>query len=543
MKIAIYSRKSRQTDKGESMENQIQLCRQYIDAKFGKDNEITIYEDEGFSGGHTDRPMFQQMLKDAKAKKFNVLMCYRLDRVSRNVSDFSSTLDMLQDKGIDFISIRESFDTSTPMGRAMIHIASVFAQLERETIAERIRDNMYALARTGRWLGGNTPTGFNSKPIAYIDHSGNEKKMFKLTPISEEIKIVKLLFAKYLEFNSLTKVETYCLQNDIKSKTGTSFSTQAIRHILLNPVYCIADDVAYQYMQQLGTDITLPRADFNGKRALMVYNKTVQKRGKSNKFKDYSDWIVAIGKHKGIIQSKDWITVQERMDKNKDKAIRQGTGRFGLLSGLLKCKDCGDYMRVRLSRKNKDGIYTYYYKCITKEKSKGFKCESNNVKGNDLDIAVVDEIKSMCKNQTKIVKYLNTNEKRLSSSLDINRSEREAIEKQIIENETAIKNLIVKLSKTSSETIEQYIEDQINELDSTNRDLRLKLTNLEHTIEEHKSEKISIDLVKDALLTFSKQFDSSDLITKRNLLKTIIQDMIWDGEKVKMNMYTKMTGE
>lgn len=543
MKIAIYSRKSRQTDKGESMENQVQLCRQYIDAHFGKDNEILIYEDEGFSGGHTDRPMFQQMIKDAKAKKFNVLMCYRLDRVSRNVSDFSTTLDMLQDKGIDFVSIRESFDTSTPMGRAMIHIASVFAQLERETIAERIRDNMYALARTGRWLGGNTPTGFDSKPIAYIDHSGNEKKMFKLTPISEEIAIVKLLFAKYLEFNSLTKVETYCLQNDIKSKTGTSFSTQAIRHILLNPVYCIADDIAYKYLEQIGTDIACSRADFDGKRALIVYNKTLQKRGASNKFKDYSDWIVAIGKHKGIIKSKDWVAVQKTMNKNKHKAIRQGTGKFGLLTGLIKCKDCGNHMRVKPGRQNKEGVYIYYYQCTTKERSRGLKCQSNNIQGNELDMTVVSEIKLMCKNQTKIIEHINANENNLISALNINKSECEAIEKQISANETAIKNLIIKLSSTSSETIEKYIDDQINELDTMNKNLRLQLSKLKHTIKEHKSEQISIDIVKDALLTFANQFDNSDLIAKRNLLKTIIHNIIWDGEKVKINMYTKMTGE
>lgn len=543
MKIAIYSRKSRQTDKGESMENQVQLCRQYIDAHFGKDNEILIYEDEGFSGGHTDRPMFQQMIKDAKAKKFNVLMCYRLDRVSRNVSDFSSTLDMLQDKGIDFISIRESFDTSTPMGRAMIHIASVFAQLERETIAERIRDNMVALARTGRWLGGNTPTGFDSKSIEYLDYNGNEKKMFKLTPVIEELEIVKLLFDKYLELGSLTKVETYCLQNNIKSRTDTSFSVQSIRHILLNPVYCIADNAAYKYMEQLGTDIACPCSDFDGKHALMVYNKTEQKKGRANKFKDYSDWIVAIGRHKGIITSSDWITVQERMNRNKHRAIRQGTGKFGLLSGLLKCGECGDYMRVRLSRKDKAGKYVYYYLCTTKERSRGVKCKSSNIRGNDLDLTVVNEIKSMCKNQTKIVEYINTNEKSLISALNLNKAEREAIEKQITTNETAIKNLIIKLSATSSEVIERYIEDQINELHSSNKKLQLQLYNLENKTEEQKTEQLSIGLIKDALLTFSKQFDTSDLIAKRNLLKTIIQDILWDGEKAKINMYAKMTGE
>jgi len=85
-----------------------------------------------------------------------------------------------------------------------MYISSVFSHLERETIGERVKDNMYQLARTGRWLGGKTPTGFKSEPITYFDHDGNKKKMYKLTPIPEELDLIKLLFTKYIEYKSLT---------------------------------------------------------------------------------------------------------------------------------------------------------------------------------------------------------------------------------------------------------------------------------------------------------------------------------------------------
>ena len=98
-------------------------------------HEYFVYEDEGFSGGNTKRPEFQRMLKDIKKKKYDALICYRLDRISRNISDFSDTIKMLENTETQFISIKEQFDTSTPMGRAMMYITSVFAQLERETIA------------------------------------------------------------------------------------------------------------------------------------------------------------------------------------------------------------------------------------------------------------------------------------------------------------------------------------------------------------------------------------------------------------------------
>ena len=150
--IAIYSRKSRYTVKGESIGNQIDLCREYIRTHYGDAaaQQAVVFEDEGFSGGNLNRPDFKKMMTAAKERKIRAIVVYRLDRISRNISDFSSLIEELERLGIDFVSIRESFDTSSPMGRAMMYIASVFSQLERETIAERIRDNMHELAKTGR---------------------------------------------------------------------------------------------------------------------------------------------------------------------------------------------------------------------------------------------------------------------------------------------------------------------------------------------------------------------------------------------------------
>ena len=151
--IAIYSRKSRFTGKGESVGNQVELCRSYIRSAYGDScaDSAVVYEDEGFSGGNLNRPGFKQMMKAARIEELNRL-------------------------GIDFISIRESFDTSSPMGRAMMYIASVFSQLERETIAERIRDNMHELAKTGRWLGGTTPTGYTSEAVKTVTVDGKSKR-------------------------------------------------------------------------------------------------------------------------------------------------------------------------------------------------------------------------------------------------------------------------------------------------------------------------------------------------------------------------------
>ena len=155
--IAIYSRKSKFTGKGESIGNQVELCKEYVRNVFGEEyvDRCVVFEDEGFSGGNLQRPDFKRMMAEVRKHRFKAIVVYRLDRISRNISDFTGLIDELTKLDVSFVSIKEQFDTGTPMGRAMMFIISVFSQLERETIAERIRDNMHELAKTGRWLGGS----------------------------------------------------------------------------------------------------------------------------------------------------------------------------------------------------------------------------------------------------------------------------------------------------------------------------------------------------------------------------------------------------
>ena len=123
--FVIYSRKSKFTGKGESIENQIEMCRQYIATHYSQEEAeaALVYEDEGFSGGTLERPKFKKMMSDSQKIKFAAIVVYRLDRISRNIGDFAKLIEDLADREIGFISIREQFDTSSPMGRAMMYIA------------------------------------------------------------------------------------------------------------------------------------------------------------------------------------------------------------------------------------------------------------------------------------------------------------------------------------------------------------------------------------------------------------------------------------
>ena len=199
--IAVYARKSKYTGKGESIENQIEKCRKYIMDSMERERDdgrldagtviqFAEYRDEGVSGKNMERPMMKKLLADMEDGKIQKLVCYRLDRVSRNVKDFAELFERLTSLGVEFVSVNESFDTANPMGRAMISMSSVFAQLERETIAERIVDNMMGLAKTGRWLGGKPPLGFVSRKVEYCDENGKKRSHFRLELVPEEAEIL-----------------------------------------------------------------------------------------------------------------------------------------------------------------------------------------------------------------------------------------------------------------------------------------------------------------------------------------------------------------
>ncbi len=321
-KIAIYSRKSKFTGRGESIENQIELCRRYIRVHYPEDvdDDIIVYEDEGYSGGNTNRPRFREMMSAGEERRIKLIICYRLDRISRDIGDFARLIDRLNDLGIGFVSVKEQFDTASPLGRAMMYIASVFSQLGRETIAERIRDNMLELSKSGRWLGGATPTGYISHGSEKKSPGGKTKRVCHLVLIPREAQTVRLVFEKFLETNSLSATEAYLDENCVRTKNDRRFSRYTIRAMLKNPVYSWADKAAYEYFTELGADLYGAEKDFDGTRGLMAYNKTFQRPGRTNRTKDISKWIVAPGRHPGIVTGRDWVAAQEIFLRNNSRA-------------------------------------------------------------------------------------------------------------------------------------------------------------------------------------------------------------------------------
>jgi len=529
LNFAIYSRKSVYTGKGESIENQIEMCKQYICTKFCgvTDEDITVYEDEGFSAKNTDRPQFQQMLKDIKQKKFDFVVCYRLDRISRNVSDFSTLIEDLNDRSISFICIKEEFDTSKPMGKAMMYIASVFAQLERETIAERVRDNMLMLARTGRWLGGTTPTGFTSEKTQEIIIDGKIKSACKLKTNPAEIAIVKMMFEKFLELRSVSGVSKYLIKQGIKSRSGKIYSLLGIKEILQNPVYCIADRDILDYFTDLNADVCFKEKDCSNTLGLLSYNKRDYKKKHAPR-QSIEKWIIAIGKHKGIVSGKKWITVQNILEANKPDGKRPAImhNNYSLLSGLIFCEKCGSRLFAKMRSNNPD---LFDYICQSKMRGGMDLCDCQNLAGQQADDMVCEYLMQYQNESSTIYKLLDRLKKDLQGQ--VQESPIVTIDTQIKKYNDEMDNLINTLSQNNLGTaFIGRVNARVTELDTALKKLTDQRNRLQKDVSVIADKEIQMDMLVGALSSLKENFNDLSIHEKRTLVKLLVKKIVWDGK-------------
>ncbi len=534
---AIYSRKSKFTGKGESIENQIELCKNQLINKYNiKEENIKIYQDEGFTGYNTNRPQFQEMIKDIRNKKIKCVIVYRLDRISRNVTDFCNLKNEFIKYNTDFISVTENFDTSTPMGRAMLMISSVFAQLERDTIAERIRDNMYELAKTGRWLGGNTPLGYKSEKVETLSVDGKRKNLYKLDIVFEEAEIIKLIWNKMCELKSLSKLEVYLLQKGIKTRNGNNFTRFSLITILKNPVYVVADNKIKDFFEKM--NVTIYETDIekcNGINGLLAYNKREELMGKTKSYKDITEWIIAVGKHQGIIPSQQFIKVWNLIVNNKDKRCRVPRQNTSILSGIIRCKHCGNYMRPRLRNTvTIDNKRNFSYLCVLKEKSRKRLCKCKNINGIETDMIVIEKISELKLPTNMLINKIKLliNNKEKESDKRIN--ELQTLNTILSRNKRKVEALIDKMAIIDGELIAD-ITAQIKSIKSKNLEIEKRIIELsKETEKEIDKDEVTV-LALNIINKYMSSFDSLNIVDKRLMIKSLVNTIESDGENIYIN--------
>ena len=531
-RIAIYSRKSKFTGKGDSIGNQVELCRDYIRIHYGEDSmgRVAVYEDEGFSGGDLKRPDFQRMMEAARSKKIEAIVVYRLDRISRNIGDFSGLIQELARLGIAFMSIKEQFDTATPMGRAMMYIASVFSQLERETIAERIRDNMHELAKTGRWLGGTTPTGYRSESVKSVSVDGKTKKSCHLRLIPEEAEIVKTIYGLFMESNSLTATEAELMRRRIMTKNGRHFTRFSIKSILQNPVYLIADREAYGYFREKEAELFSDRADFDGFHGILAYNRTEQEKGRATIYLPVRQWIISVGQHPGLIPGREWIGVQNALEQNKSRSYRRPRSNKALLTGVLYCR-CGSRMFPKLSaRKTADGQPIYTYVCQMKEHSRGQICAGKNVNGNALDAAILTQMETLAGDGHTFAARLEQS-RRSYNGTDISYKEQLAgLRQERTDIEHKMEGLIDSLPELEGRDAKIHVAKRIESLQRACEAIDDNIQKLTEQLSRYILDDSEFDLLQQTLSSFRSTICVVAVEQKRIVMHALVGKVIWDGE-------------
>ena len=201
LRCAIYTRKS--TEEGlelqfNSLQAQREACEAYIKSQKHEGWKLvpTEYDDGGYSGGNLNRPALQRLLKDIADGLIDIIVVYKIDRLTRSLHDFSKIVDVLEERNASFVSITQHFNTSSSMGRLTLNMLLSFAQFEREVTGERIRDKIAASKKKGMWMGGKPPLGYYRK----------DKKIY---PDEEKVKLVNSIFKKYVELKSTTLVKEW----------------------------------------------------------------------------------------------------------------------------------------------------------------------------------------------------------------------------------------------------------------------------------------------------------------------------------------------
>lgn len=331
--IAIYARQSIDKKDSISIDTQVEFCKNEIRG----DEEVKVYKDRGYSGKNIKRPAFTELMQDVKSRLISKIVVYRLDRFSRSIADFGAVWQVLEKHKVEFVSVSEKFDTSTPIGVAMLNIIMVFAQLERQTIAERVRDNYYARAKTGSWVGGPAPYGFRLDKVKV-----DGKRVSKLF-CTDEIEVVKQIYRDYVvDDTSLSYIAKKLTTEDIPCAGKKGWDSVAVSRILHNPIYAMCNLQIYLYFESKGIKILNPVTEFNGTRGAMLVGKRDRGKGKYN---DTDEQQLSLALHTGVVEAQLWLECQDKLDRNR-QIKNSGTGKYSWLTGLIKCGCCGYGIRV-----------------------------------------------------------------------------------------------------------------------------------------------------------------------------------------------------
>ncbi|MDU4414962.1 recombinase family protein [Paeniclostridium sordellii] len=498
-RVGIYCRVStiEQAEEGYSIDEQKIKIQEYCE-KNGH-QVYQIYEDRGISGKNiTNRPGMKQLLEDATKNKFDLVVVWKLNRISRKLLDLLNIVELLDKHRIAFRSLTESFETETSTGRLNLSIMGAVGEFERATIAENVKMGLLARAREGRWNGG-VVLGYD---IVEIPNEGKKRKNTRLEINEKEANTVRRIFELYSQGYGYKAVVNRINKEGRKTKRNGEFAVSTVKEILQNPVYI--GKIRYNVRQ-----------DWSKKR-----------RNNIN-----ANPILSDGIHESIIDEKTWNKVQIILKERSKKHNKIYDSEFPL-TGILKCPVCGAGMTIsRSTSKRKDGTrrVNEYYSC-GKWKNKGTSvCNSNSIRVDVADKYVLDKIMELINDEYILRRVIDNINKNKSTKLKPTLEQLEQINKEI-EKLTDKKNKNIELfedgilDKSELSTRVKVINDDIEKLKYREQELKQDLQLAD-------GEPISFEIVKEVMKRFKEVFLGMSTSQQRKQLIHLLVSKITINEE------------
>ena len=501
---AIYTRQSVDRADSVSIESQIEYCKYEV-----KKEAFQLYTDKGFSGKNTERPEFQMMINHIKQGIIKKVIVYKLDRISRSILDFSNMMEIFQEYGVEFVSTTEKFDTSTPMGRAMLNICIVFAQLERETIQKRVADAYASRSKMGFYMGGRVPYGFSKIPVIM-----NGVHTSQYIPIDHEVEHLQIIFERYSKpATTLGEIIKYFRDNNIEKSRGIEWSTPRLSEILRNPIYVKADVDLYNFYASRNAEIINAPDSFIGENGCYLYTKNTKNiiGGKKN-MAQYDNMVLVLAPHKGIVDSETWIKCRLKAEQNV-QIPNARRGKKTWVSGKLKCGKCG--YALKYNKWVGKTVENEYFLCS--EVSNNRRCTGFGIVKKD---AVEDEILKQIKEKVKQIKIE-------QNKPDKNQAEINALKSAIANKEREIQEILDKLLD-ANEAVLKYINTKVEQLDTEIIGLKNEL--LKYEISKSSKSQLDTDMINEIFKSWKK----IDIKEKQAIADVLIKKVLVTDESIEI---------
>ncbi|MCS1398740.1 recombinase family protein [Lysinibacillus sp. PB211] len=497
-RIAIYARVSttEQAEEGYSIDEQIRVLKEYCE-----DNGYFVFEeyiDRGISGKNiTGRPAVQRMLQDAEQKKLDVVLVWKMNRLARKMVDLMNIVELLNSKNIAFRSHTERYETETPTGKLQFQMMAAIAEYERNNIAENVKMGMIARAKEGKWNGGQV-LGYD---IVQIPDANKKRKNTQLVINEKEAEIVQYIFNMYTSGHGYKAIANHINKKGFLTKKGKTFSLNAIKTIVTNPVY--TGYIRYNV-----------RRDWNEKR-----------RNNIN-----PDPVIQKADHSPIITEEMWSIAKGIFERRSGLPNRVHDGEFPL-TGIMRCPICDAGMVIgRTTNTLKDGTKKVleYYVCGAWKNKGTLVCRSNGVRTDKADAYVFSKLQTLMQSDKLIQELVNNVNQRNEKLFAPIQKEHAFYQKQMQELEH-------KRGKTFDAYTEELIPkslyiEKANALDKQIAELNERMKPLNRQMQGNSGETIAPEAIRKILKDFSKAFEQALTREQRKRLLHLIINKITINE-------------